>query len=145
MTGGDAMDDRGSAVVEFLVMGIAILVPIAYLVQAVMAVQTADLASASAAREAARAFSTAATAVEGQSRAVAAARLAFADQGLEFPRDGLRLTCVDGPCLAPGSAVVVSVDWMVPLPWLPGDWGDQAGVPVSALQRTPIDDFRSDP
>ena len=139
------MSDRGSAVVEFLVIGVLILVPIAYLVQAVMTVQAADLATAAAAREAARAFSTAATAADGRTRAVAAARLALADQGMTLPPDGLQLSCVDGPCLAPGSAVLVAVDWTVPLPWLPGDWGSRAGVPVSALQRVPIDDFRRDP
>jgi hypothetical protein len=139
------MNDRGSAVVEFLVIGVVVLVPIAYLVQAVMAVQAADLATATAAREAARAFSSAVTPAEGQARARAAARLAFADQDLQVPDQALRLSCVDGPCLAPGSAVLVAVDWTVPLPWLPGDWGTRVGVPVSALQRVPIDEYRPDP
>jgi hypothetical protein len=135
--------DRGSAIVEFIVVGVGVLVPVAYLVQALMVVHTASLATSQAAREAGRAFSTASTPELGRQRAAVAARIAFADQGLVTPDRAVRVSCVDGPCLAPGSAVVVEVDWAVNLPWLPQEWA--AAVPVSAVQRIPIDDFRSSP
>ena len=145
MTGrAQASADRGSAVIEFIVIGVAVLVPMVYIVQCVMTVHSAVLATSQAAREAARAFSTAATVVEGQRRATAAARLAFSDQGIEFPVEALRVRCVDGPCLAPGSAVVVTVDWEAPLPWVPDAWSSDTAVPVRSSQRVPVDDLRSD-
>lgn len=139
-----ASAERGSAVIEFIVIGVAVLVPMVYIVQCVMTVHSAVLATTQAAREAARAFSTAATAAEGQRRARAAARLAFTDQGIELPVEALRVRCVDGPCLAPGSAVVVTVDWQAPLPWIPDAWSSDAAVPVRSSQRVPVDELRSD-
>jgi hypothetical protein len=68
------------------------------------------------------AFSTAATPEDGRRRAVAAGRIAFADQGLDLPVGALEVTCPDAPCLTPGSVVQVSLDWRVPLPWLPASW-----------------------
>ena len=136
--------DRGSAVIEFVVIGVAVLVPMVYIVQCVLVMHSAVLASTQATREAARAFSTSDTPRDGRQRAIAAARLAFQDQGLELPTGALRVGCVDGPCLAPGSAVVTDIDWRVPLPWLPDSWAGDASVPVTSTQRVPIDDFRGD-
>ncbi len=140
-------DDRGSAVVEFLVVAVGLLVPVAYLAACAGAVESAAYATSQAAREAGRAYVTAGGAAEGRARALAAARLAFADQGLVLPNGALRVTCVDGSCLAPGSAVLVDVRWALPLPWLPaGITGDTAAsLPVSATHRVPVDDFRADP
>ncbi len=135
--------DPGSAVIEFIVIGVAALVPMIYVVQCVLVMHSAVLASTQATREAARAFSVSATPADGRNRAVAAARLAFRDQGIELPAGALRVGCVDGPCLSPGSAVVVDVDWRVPLPWVPESWAGGAAIPVTSSQRMPIDDFRS--
>jgi hypothetical protein len=137
--------DRGSAVVEFVVVGVGVLVPLVYLLQVVGALHSAVLASGAAAREAGRAFSTAPTVEQARVRAESAARLAFADQGLTLPAGSLRVQCLDGACLSPGSSVVVSIDWTARLPWLPDTWAREAGVPVSARQQLPIDDYRSSP
>ena len=139
--------DEGSAIVEFLVVGLTVLVPMVYIVQAAMVVHSAALASSQAVREAGRAFSTAIDERSGRDRAVAAARLAFADQGLVLPRGALTLSCPDGPCLAPGSVIDVSLDWRVPLPWLPDGWrsAGRVSIPISAEQRVPVDDYRGDP
>ncbi|MEI6360734.1 MAG: pilus assembly protein [Actinomycetes bacterium] len=139
--------DEGSAIVEFIIVGIAIMVPLVYVVQCAMVVHSATLASSQAVREAGRAFSTAVDDLAGRQRAAAAARLAFADQGLALPAGALRMECPDGPCLAPGSVIDVRLDWQVPLPWLPADWSGRgrAAVPISAHQRVPVDDFRGDP
>ncbi len=58
----------------------------------------------------------------------------------------MRISCTDGPCLSPGSAVEVVLAWEVPLPWLPGTLAADvpARIPVEARQRVPIDDFRGD-
>lgn len=139
-----ATADRGSALVELIVLGIAVLVPIAYLVLAVANVQSAAFASAQAVREAGRAFASAATPRDAAHRAVVAARLALADQGFVLPADALHLSCARGSCLSPGSVVDVRLTWEVPLPWLPASVGEHAlAIPIEAAQLVPIDDFRS--
>lgn len=130
--------DRGSAVVEFVVVGCALIPLVALGIASAVAVHTAATATSAAAREAARAFVGSSSVAAGQGRATAAARLAFADRGLDLPGSALRLAC-DGPCLAPGSAVVVTLDWAMPLPFLPGS------VSLVSEQRMPVDEFRGDP
>lgn len=139
--------ESGSAIVEFLVIGVGILVPLAYVVLSVLAVQGAAFASTQAVREAGRAFGTAGTAAVGRDRALAAARLAFADHGLSLPDGALRVACPDGPCLSPGSLVEVEVDWSVALPWVPGtlDADVPARMPIVAVHRIRVDDLRSSP
>ena len=141
------MRDEGSAVVEFIVVGVLILVPMVYLARCATAVHAAALASSQAVREAGRAFSTSVDEISGRARAAAAARLAFADQGLHLAPAALRVTCPDGPCLSPGSIIEVNLDWLVPLPWLPATWTGQGrlSIPMSAAQHIPVDDFRGDP
>ena len=137
--------DRGSAVLEVIALGILVLVPVAYAVLAVAAVQSAAFASAQAVREAGRAFASAATPRAAAGRAEAAARLALADQGYDLPSGALRLSCLRGACLAPGSIVEVRLTWQVPLPWLPASLGDQPlAIPIEAAQVVPIDDYRGD-
>jgi hypothetical protein len=138
--------EGGSAVIEFIVIGIGILTPILYLVLAAASVQVGVFAATAAAREAGRAFATASTVGEGQARAAAAARLAFANHGLELPPASIRVTCAEGPCLTPGAVITVDIAWQAPLPWLPaGLLGSSAPViPIEATHRLPIDDYRGD-
>lgn len=137
--------DDGSAVVEFVVVAVCMLVPLIYVVTSVASVQSAMFASTQAVREAGRAFSMATGEARGRAAAVAAARLAFADHGLELPADRLTIGCPAGPCLAPGSVVDVELDWDVPLPWLPDFLESRGSVPISATHRVPIDEYRSSP
>lgn len=138
--------DNGSAAIEFIVLGVGLLVPLVYLATAAAAVQAAAFASAQAVREAGRAFSSSATPAQGRQLAESAARIAFVDHGLELPMGAMRIVCTDGPCLSPGSAVEVVLDWDVPLPWLPGAAAADvpARIPVEARHRVPVDDFRGD-
>lgn len=141
-----ARGESGAAVLELLIVAVVLLVPIAYLASCIGAVESASYATSQAAREAGRAFVTAGGASAGRTRALAAARIAFADQGLVLPPGALRLTCAGGPCLSPGSAVVVDLAWSVPMPWLPAGIDDtRASLPVSATHRIPVDDYRADP
>jgi len=139
--------DDGSAIVEFIIIGVAVMVPLVYLVQCAMTVHAAALASTQAVREAGRAFSTSSNEGQARQRAAVAARLAFADQGLSLPPGSLGIVCPEGACLSPGSVVDVTLDWRVPLPWLPADWtgSGRASVSMSARQRVPVDDYRSSP
>ena len=145
--GRSAGDDRGAAMIEFIVLGVGIIVPLAYLAISAVTVQAAAFASTQAVREAGRAFSAASTAQEGRARARVAAQLAFADHGITLPPGALRITCAEGECLAPGSVVEVDLAWSVPLPWLPGSLAADvpARVPIEATHRVPVDDYRSSP
>lgn len=135
-------DETGTAVVEFIVVAVLLLVPFAYGIVSVMRVQAASEATVQAAREAGRAFVTSDNPVQGRNRAAAAAHLAFADQGFDVPADAMRITCAASDCLAPGSAVTVHLDWRVSLPWVPTGLAASAEVPIAAEHVVPVDVYR---
>lgn len=135
------LDDRGSAVLEFIVVGVLILIPIAYLVLSVMRVQSAVFASTQAVREAGRAFMSADSTPAGHQRAQAAARIALADQGFTSPVSAVQVRC-NPTCLAPGSSVQLALDWNVALPWLPASLEAVASVPIHATHALTVDTYR---
>ena len=92
--------DRGSAAVEFIVMGVGLLVPAMYLGLAAASVQSGVYASTQSVREAARAFVTAGSPAEGFARATTAAQLSFDDHGIDLPPKALTITCSSLPCLS---------------------------------------------
>ncbi len=108
--------EEGRAIVEFVFLGVLLLVPLIYLVFTVARVQGASFAVTNAAREAGRAFVTAPSEAEAEARARAAAALAMADFGVDEPLS-LTITCAANPCLSPDAAVEIraSVDVTVPL------------------------------
>jgi len=93
--------DGGTAVVEFVLLGVLLLVPLLYLALALSAVQRSVLGVTQAAREAGRAYVTG-TAATAAARADEAARLALSDQGL--PTAGLRIRygSADSGCATAG-------------------------------------------
>lgn len=135
--------DDGAAVVEFVVLVVLVIVPIVYAVIAAMSVQSAAYAVTQAARESARAFTQADNLMEARSAARMATRVALSDQGVPWRGDELRIDC-QGACLAPGTAIRVSVSTRVRLPFLPDSLADGAvgAVPVSAEHLAVIDDYR---
>lgn len=135
-------DERGSAVSEFIVIAVLVLIPLAYGVISIARVQSASFASAQAVREAGRAFMTADAVVQANVRAEAAARLALADHGFSLPKGALRIECHEGACLEPGSAATVSLRWTVDLPWFPAGFGDIAAMPMTATHHVPVDAYR---
>ncbi len=137
--------DDGAAVVEFVVLVVLVLVPTVYAVIAVMSVQSAAYAVTQAARESARAFTQADSLMEARSAARMATRVALSDQGVPWRGDELRIDC-QGACLAPGTAIRVSVSTRVRLPFLPDSLADgvMGAVPVSAEHLAVIDDYRDE-
>ncbi len=131
-------DDDGTAILEVLVLGVGLLVPLLYAVMSVMAVQSASFVATAAAREAARAYVTSATPAQGSARARAATRLVLADAGVSAVRPVIR--CVGG-CLQPGSRVDVTVRVDVALPFMPGS----ASVSVTGQESMPVDRYREAP
>ena len=69
--------DSGRAIVEFVFLGVLMLVPLVYLVLTLATVQAAAYSATTAAREAGRAFTTAQSEGESMPRARAAAIPAF--------------------------------------------------------------------
>lgn len=131
-------DDQGAAVLEVLVLGVGLLVPLLYGVLTVMSVQSASYAATAASREAARAYVGATTTGEAARRARTAAALVLADAGAPVVRPGLR--CVGG-CLQPGSRVDATVTIDVPLPLVPG----APTVTVVGRSSMPVDRYREAP
>jgi hypothetical protein len=138
-----AAGDAGNAVVEFVWLAVLLMVPLVYVVLAAVAVQRTAFAETAAAREAARAYATAASDAEGEQRAELAVAMAMRDQGVAWEPDGRVVQC--GQCtFAPGSAFSVDLGTVVRLPFVP-DWlcGERclAGIPVSAHHSGRIDCF----
>ena len=139
-------DEAGSAIVEFCLLAVLMLVPIVYLALALGRIQAGAFAAQGAAREAGRAFVTAADEASARGRADAAAAIAFADQGFTEPSQvGIDVACAAFPCLAPDQRVVVRSRVLVVLPGVPRlvDRFFPAGVEVTARHVSTVDRFRS--
>lgn len=113
--------DGGSAVVEFVTLGVLLLVPVVYLVLMLGRVQAAAFAAEAGARAAARAVTASDDEATGRARAGAAVALALRDQAFEPSTHGdeLRIACEASPCLTPGARVHTTVTVDVPLPAVP--------------------------
>ncbi|CAN5497219.1 hypothetical protein BH10ACT7_BH10ACT7_32660 [soil metagenome] len=114
-------DQSGSASLEFVALGVLLLVPVVYLMVALAAIQAGALAVEGAARQGVRVF------VQGDdlrdARAAAARAIAFAlaDHGVDPDSAEVALTCTPDPdrCLARRGFVTVTIDVIVPLPFAP--------------------------
>lgn len=131
----------GSAVPEFIVIAVGIMIPIGYIVVAIADVLGAHAAAQHAVREAGRVFVRDVGVQAGQWRAQQAAVIAFADRGLVLPPDALNLEC-QPTCLQPGGTVRVQLAWDMPLPWIPATLGPLATVNISATEEFVVDNFR---
>ena len=132
--------DDGAAMIEFIVLAVAIAVPLAYLLLAVFDVQRTAYAASSATREAARVFVRAPSGPEAEAQARAAAEISLADHGLTLADGSFSISCSASPCLTPGGTVRVSFSTQVTLPLVP-IVGNQAvaSVPVSAANTETVD------
>jgi hypothetical protein len=139
--------DRGSATVEFVSLGILLMVPLAYLVIVLGRIQAATFAADGSAREAARAFVTAGTEDDGARRAEIAVRLGLRDQGFDEHDGSLALRCDRTACLTPGAHLVARVEIRVELPGVPGFIGHRlsTNVRVRSEQTAVVDEFRAPP
>jgi hypothetical protein len=109
----------GSASLEFLTVGIILLVPLVYLVLALAAIQAGALGVEGAARQAAR-VAVIATDRTGSDAAVdRAVRVALADYGIDAAAASVAVACDRTDCLEPGARVSVSVVARVDLPLVP--------------------------
>lgn len=137
-------DDQGSAIVEFLVLGVLLLVPLVYLIVALGRVQAAAFAVEGAARDGARVVATSADPQVVPARVQALAELAVADQGFSEVAPEVHIECEDVVCTTPQTVVRVSVRVQVPLPVVPVlvDRVVPTRVPVQATSVAVLDRFR---
>jgi hypothetical protein len=140
--------DEGTAILEFIFIAVAVMVPLVYLIVSVATVQRNSLAVTGAAREAGRAFATAESDATAPSRAVVAARLALADQGvtdevdLRYVRAGAACDSTPiEPHLTPGAVFMICVERSFGLPGVPSILAGH-GVTTVGKYIVHIDDYR---
>jgi hypothetical protein len=130
-------DDEGSASLEFITVGMLLLVPLVYLILTLSAIQAGVFAVEGAARQAARVFVQSATVAQGTERAHNALSFALADHGLSADAASTTVTCNPNPsaCLTRSGFVTVTVLARVPLPLAPPvlDVDAPFAVPLSAV------------
>ncbi|MDN5790929.1 MAG: pilus assembly protein [Micrococcales bacterium] len=110
--------EDGRAIIEFIALGVILLIPLTYLVLTMARLQAGAFSASLAGREAARVFVSASTDAGAHQRAQAAARLAFED----FAFDGaatVTAACDGSPCLRPDGRITTTASVSVPLPLIP--------------------------
>lgn len=140
-------DEQGSAVVEFVWLGLLLLVPLVYVLLTVFEAQAAAYGSDAASRSAGRAFVLSPSQDHAYVRARAAAHVALADHGITPGQVSLDISCAPDPqrCLSPGSSVSVSVTVQQPLPLVPTALGSNApSLSMSSTHVEPYGTFRED-
>jgi Flp pilus assembly protein TadG len=141
-----ARDESGTAVVEFVVLAVLLLIPLIYLVMVMARLQAGSYAVSQAAREAGRAFVTADSGDAAGARAEAAARIAFLDHSFQDV-GRLSVACDGTPCLRPDGRVETTATVQVPLPLVPAFVREVVplSVAVSASHLSTVDRFRGLP
>jgi len=146
--GADGEDDpeRGSAALEFILIGLLLLVPLVYLIVALGLIQGQSLGAEAAARHIARAVSTASDAGDARHRADAV--LAAVADEYDLDEVDLSLSCTPaGPeCPRAGATLHVTVRTTVRLPLVPPVLGldDLAAIPVEASSAQKVSRFWSE-
>jgi len=113
---------RGSASIEFVVVAMAVFVPILALTVSVSSIQSAQFAVAAVARQGVRAVALSPTLARGNNRVSAINKLVREDFGVDT-KSTWKLTCSANPCLTRGGLVRLTVSANVPIamvPALPG-------------------------
>jgi hypothetical protein len=129
-------------VVEFVGVGLVMLLPLVHLVVVVSRVQAGSFAVEAAARAAARAHAASPDAAAGAAQARAAVALALGDQGFDAADGAVAVDC-SAACDAPGTRVTVTVTHPVELPGVPA-WLDgalPARVAVTGESAAVVDRF----
>jgi Flp pilus assembly protein TadG len=128
-------DDRGSASLEFILVGVMLLVPLVYLIVALGAIQEHALGAEAGARHIARVISTAPDERSARERAERVRRSIAAEYGISDADLAVTVQCrpVSAPCPRGGATVVVAVRTSVPLPLAPPVLG------LDRVARVPIE------
>lgn len=141
----DDAAERGSASLEFITIGLILLVPLVYLVLTMSALQSAAFATEGAARQAVRVYVQAENEGEAAARAERAIRFALADAGLDGMEPTVSVTCSPDPahCLTRLGTVTITVALTVPLPLVPAflSLDVPMGMPMEATATEQVSRF----
>jgi len=140
-----ARDDDGSASLEFITVGVLLLVPTVYLVLALSALESASFGIESAARQATRVFVQSESEGAAESAARTAIQVTLADYGLDAKNAEVAITCRPKPadCLTRRGYVTVTITTTVPLPLMPPvlQLHLPAGIPVQSVATEQVSRF----
>lgn len=134
-------DDRGSAALEFILVGVLLLVPLVYLVVALGAIQEQSLGAEAGARHIARVVSASPDLATARARAEELRRSVVEEYGMDADTVEVTIRCrpAGGACPRAGATLEVTVTTRVALPLVPALPGldRMARVPVeaSAVQK----------
>jgi len=138
--------EHGSASLEFITVGMVMLIPLVYLVVTMSAIQAGALATEGAARQAARVFVQAENIADAHAAAERAIVFALENHGLDAANATVSITCAPVPheCLTRRGYVTVAVSIAVDLPLAPpvlsGSFPLQVPLDASATQQ--VSQFR---
>ena len=111
--------ERGSAVVEFTFLALLLMVPLVYFVISMGQIQGGSFAVVGAADQAAKVYVAQSDPQSAQTAAEQAALIALADYGHPAEDARVSTSCAPADCQAAGTAVTVTVNLIVPLPFVP--------------------------
>ncbi|KQQ65685.1 TadE family protein [Microbacterium sp. Leaf320] len=128
-----AMDDDGSAALEFIAVGVVLLVPLVYLIIALGAIQEQTLGAEAAARHTARAIALASDADSAELSGERVLASVAEQYGIDPDSADVTVTC--GPeiaaCPSAGATITVVVAARVSLPFIPAIFGLDEAASVS--------------
>ena len=144
----DGMPDdpeRGSAALEFILVGLILLVPLVYLVVSLGLIQGQTLGAEAGARHIARSVSQAADAASARTAAAVVLASVVDEYGIDASTVDVAMECVPvgASCPQTGATVVVTVRTRVALPLVPPVLGlDRlAGIPIEASSAQKVSRF----
>lgn len=130
-------DDDGSAALEFITVGVLLLVPLVYLVVALGAIQEQSMGVEAAARHTARVIADAPDAESATTRGEQVIADVAAQYGMDADAFSVTMACSPAgvECPSAGATITVTVASEVPLPLVPAVLGlaDAASVPVEGI------------
>ena len=135
-------EDEGNAILEFVVLSAALLIPSLYLVLTLGNVQAAVFAADTISRDVARIHATETDPQRAAERSARHTEMVLEDHGLP-PRDVVTLSCSEDPCATPGGTVSAQVRIGVPVPGLGPVLGETGPVVVGASHAVPVDLYRA--
>jgi hypothetical protein len=139
-------EQQGSSSLEFITVGMIMLIPLVYLVLTMSAIQGGALAAEGAARQAARVFVQAETVAEAQDSAGRAIEFALNNYSIDISDSSVEIVCTPDPanCLTRHGYVTVNVAVVVDLPLAPpvltGNFPVQ--IPLDATATQQVSQFR---
>jgi Flp pilus assembly protein TadG len=143
-------DDEGNAVLEFIVLTAFLMIPLVYIIIAVLQVQGSAYGVTEATREAGRAYVSAKTSADAFPQACAAATVALRNEvASDFDcASQLRVSCVSptgcSVALTPGETIRVEIDLNVGLQFLPTSvFGQPLTVRLHAAHDEVVDQYRA--